>query len=55
MEGSVLIISVVEARELKQAKLGAVAPYVELFVESQQQRSTLQDTAHPIWNEKFTL
>ncbi len=56
MEGSVLIVNIIEARDLKQTKMGGgISPYVELFLDTEHQRSTLKDGSEPVWNEKFTL
>ena len=53
MEGSVLIATVIEARELKPAFFGGgIDPFVVLNIEGQKiETSYRANTLNPIWNE----
>lgn len=57
MEGSVLIVSVIEARELKSSSFGGgLDPFVVLECESQKiETSYRANTLNPIWNECYTF
>ena len=57
MEGSVLIVTVIEARELQPAFFGGgIDPFVVLNIEGQKiETSYKASTLNPIWNEWFTF
>lgn len=52
MEGSVLIVTVVEARDLKDWELGGLDPFVMLDCEGQRVETSYKPNSNnPIWNE----
>ena len=56
MEGSVLFVNIIEARELRSSSGGIPEPYVELIVGDNKIITQVQNqTSSPLWNEKGSL
>lgn len=57
MQGSVLIVTAVEARDLKSMDINGLSdPYIRFECENQHVETSVQyNTLNPIWNETFTF
>lgn len=57
MEGSILTVRVIEARDLLAKDMNGLSdPYTILQIEGQRiQTKTIEKTLNPVWNESFTF